>query len=60
MMKDDISDSFGNAVAENYVSFATAENFLRNVFVFFLKRRNFEMKIGILTEVSVATSKLKM
>lgn len=60
MMKDDISDSFGNAVAENYVSFAMAENFLRNVFVFFLKRRTFEMKIDVLTEVSVATSKLKI
>jgi len=49
----------GSTVAENETSFATAENHLRNVFVFFLKLRNFEMKIDILTEVSVATSKLK-
>lgn len=41
------------------MSFATAENFLRNVFVFFLKLRNFEMKTDILTKVSVAPSKLK-
>lgn len=41
------------------MSSATAENCLRNLFVYIAKLSNSELKTTFLTDVSLATSKLK-